>query len=62
MNYYKSGAVAALLSTALTAPVAAIAGPTIGLDATGTGTYTTYADLWTNITDTALVTGFVPGA
>ena len=62
MNYYKSGAVAALLTTALTAPLAAIAGPTIGLDATGSGAYTTYADLWTNITDTALVTGFIPGA
>jgi hypothetical protein len=62
MNHYKFGAVATVLSAALTAPLAAVAGPTIGLDATGTGTYTTYADLWTNVTDSALVTGFVPGA
>jgi hypothetical protein len=35
--------------------------PTLGLDPTGTGTYTTYADLWTNVTDTGLATGFIPG-
>jgi hypothetical protein len=33
----------------------------VGLDVTGTGTYTTYADLWTNVTDTGLATGFIPG-
>jgi hypothetical protein len=32
----------------------------IGFDSTGTGTYTTYADLWTNLTDSALAVGFVP--
>lgn len=40
----------------------ASAAAAIGLDPTGTSTYTTYADLWTNITDSALSTGFIPGA
>lgn len=52
---------AALLAAALAAPLTASAGPTLGLDPTGTGTYTTYADLWTNVTDTGLATGFIPG-
>lgn len=60
MNYYQPAA--AILAAALAAPFAALAAPVVGLDPTGTGTYTTYADLWTNITDTAVVTGFVPGA
>lgn len=60
MNYYKPAA--AILAAALATPFAALAAPVVGLDPTGTGTYTTYADLWTNITDTAVVTGFVPGA
>ena len=60
MNYYKHAA--AILAAALATPFAALAAPVVGLDPTGTGTYTTYADLWTNITDTAVVTGFVPGA
>ncbi len=51
----------ALGSALLATSMAAHAGPTIGLDPTGSGTYTTYADLWTNVTDTALVTGFTPG-
>ncbi|MQA42575.1 PEP-CTERM sorting domain-containing protein [Rugamonas aquatica] len=57
MNNLKSALAAAMISTSL----AAVAGPTVGLDPTGSGTYTTYADLWTNVTDTALATGFVPG-
>ncbi|ELX13495.1 hypothetical protein Jab_1c21270 [Janthinobacterium sp. HH01] len=57
MNNLKSAVAAAMLSTSL----AAVAGPTVGLDPTGSGTYTTYADLWTNVTDTALATGFIPG-
>ena len=61
MNYYKPAA-ASILAAALATPFAALAAPVVGLDPTGTGTYTTYADLWTNITDTAVVTGFVPGA
>lgn len=61
MNYYKPAA-ASILAAALAAPLAAQAAPVVGLDPTGSGTYTTYADLWTNITDTAVVTGFVPGA
>jgi hypothetical protein len=61
MNYYKPAA-ASILAAALAAPFAALGAPVVGLDPTGTGTYTTYADLWTNITDTAVVTGFVPGA
>ncbi len=60
MNYYKPAA--SILAAALAAPLAAVAGPVVGFDATGTGTYTTYADLWTNITDTAVVNGFQTGA
>jgi hypothetical protein len=60
MNYHKP--TAAILAAALAAPLTALAGPAIGFDPTGTGTYGTYADLWTNITDTAVVTGFIEGA
>ena len=59
MKSFKS-ALAAALVTALASPLA-MAGPTVGFDPTGTGTYTTYADLWTNVTDSALSTGFIPG-
>ena len=41
-------------------PVAS-AGPAIGLDPTGASSYTTYSDLWTNNTDSALAIGFNPG-
>jgi len=58
------------IATAVTAVMAAgalfqastaAAGPVVGFDPTGTGAYTTYADLWTNVTDTGLSVGFVPG-
>lgn len=62
MRTYQPALAVAMLAAALAAPLTASAGPTIGLDPTGTGTYTTYADLWTNVTDTGLATGFVPGA
>ena len=52
--------VAAVVAGALYASVAA-AGPTIGFDPKGSGSYTVQADLWTNVTDTALSVGFVPG-
>jgi hypothetical protein len=61
MNIIKPTLAAAAIATALAAPLSASAGPTVGLDVTGSGTYTTYADLWTNVTDTGLATGFVPG-
>jgi len=60
MKPYTS-ALAAALVAALASPLA-MAGPTVGFDPTGTGHYTTYADLWTNVTDTALATNFIPGA
>ena len=60
MNYYKPAA--AILATALAAPFAALAGPVVGFDPTGMGAYTVRADLWTNITDTAVVNGFQTGA
>jgi hypothetical protein len=53
---------ATMIAGALAAPVSAVAGPAIGLDPTGSGAYTTYADLWTNVTDSGLATGFIPGA
>lgn len=38
------------------------AAPVIGLDPSGHHNYTTYADLWTNITDTGLARDFNPNA
>lgn len=61
MKTLKPALATALLAAALASPLAAIAGPTVGLDPTGSGTYTTYADLWTNVTDTGLATNFIPG-
>ncbi|KQQ33240.1 PEP-CTERM domain protein [Duganella sp. Leaf126] len=52
----------ATIAAALAAPPTAIAGPAIGFDPTGSGNYSTYADLWTHVTDTGLTSGFVPGA
>jgi len=52
----------ATLAAALVLPLQAQAGPTIGLSTAGNGVYDTYADLWTNVTDSAVSTGFVPGA
>lgn len=60
MNTAKTILATAITAAALTAPLAAIAGPAIGLDVTGNGAYTTYADLWTNVTNSGLVTGFNP--
>lgn len=54
-------AMAAAIASAL-ASSAAHAGPTVGLDPTGSGSYSSYADLWTNVTNTALATGFIPGS
>ncbi|NRR31333.1 PEP-CTERM sorting domain-containing protein [Oxalobacteraceae bacterium] len=51
---------AALVAASLAAP-AAMAGPLIGLSSGGNGIYDTYADLWTNVTDTGVATGFVLG-
>jgi hypothetical protein len=51
-------------AAALVQSPSALAGPAIGLDPTGTGTYnpaTSYSDLWTNNTDSALAVGFNPG-
>jgi hypothetical protein len=62
MNNLKPAlAAAALAALALAAPPAAHAGAIIGLDPTGGGSYTTYADLWTSVTNTAMATGFIPG-
>jgi hypothetical protein len=58
---FKSALGAALACAVLALPGIASAGPTVGLDPTGAGSYTTYADLWTNVTDTGLATGFIPG-
>ncbi|NGZ88477.1 PEP-CTERM sorting domain-containing protein [Duganella aceris] len=60
MNILNPALATALLAGALTAPLA-MAGPTVGLDPTGSGAYTTYADLWTNVTNTGLATNFIPG-
>jgi hypothetical protein len=62
MKTYQPALAVAVLAATLAAPLTASAGPTLGLDPTGTGNYTTYADLWTNVTDTGLATGFIPGA
>jgi hypothetical protein len=52
-------ALGALLAAA--AMASAQAAPVIGLSTAGNGIYDTYADLWTNVTDSAVATGFVPG-
>ncbi|MBA5690293.1 PEP-CTERM sorting domain-containing protein [Rugamonas apoptosis] len=52
---------ATALAAALAAPAVAMADPVIGLSTAGNGIYDTYADLWTNVTDTGLATGFIPG-
>jgi hypothetical protein len=62
MKTFKPAIAAAMIAAALAAPLTASAGPTVGLDVTGSGAYSTYADLWTNVTDTGLATGFIPGA
>jgi len=51
-----------IVTASLAHSLSAQAAPTIGLSTAGNGVYDTYADLWTNITDTAVATGFVPGA
>ncbi|NRR31332.1 PEP-CTERM sorting domain-containing protein [Oxalobacteraceae bacterium] len=51
---------AALVAATLAAP-AATAGTLVGVAGTTPGVYDTYADLWTNITDTGVSTNFVPG-
>jgi hypothetical protein len=61
MNVFKPALAAAAIATALAAPLTASAGPVVGFDPTGTGSYSVYADLWTNVTDTGLATGFIPG-
>ena len=61
MKFFKPTLTAMTIAAALSAPPTASAGPTVGLDITGSGNYTTYADLWTNVTDTGLATGFIPG-
>ena len=58
---------AALVAAAMHSPLAS-AGPAIGFDPTGMNNfsaanpYAVYADLWTNITDSALSVGFNPAA
>lgn len=65
MNSHSGTLPRALLATALAAalalPTAAMADPVIGLSTAGNGIYDTYADLWTNVTDTGLATGFISG-
>lgn len=51
---------AALVAASLAAP-AAMAGKLVGVASTTPGVYDTYADLWTNITDTGVAANFVPG-
>ncbi|MQA22110.1 PEP-CTERM sorting domain-containing protein [Rugamonas rivuli] len=61
MNKHTPAMAAAVIAAALASP-AAHAGPAVGLDPTGSGSYSSYADLWTNVTNTALASGFIPGS
>jgi len=61
MNIIKPAMAAATIAAALAGPGAAHAGPAVGLDPTGSGVYTSYADLWTNASNSALATDFIPG-
>lgn len=56
-----SGLPALVAAAMLIQSPTASAGPAIGIDPSGTGTFATYADLWTNLTDTGLSVGFIPG-
>jgi hypothetical protein len=58
MNLFKPALGALLTAAALASAQAA---PVIGLSSAGNGLYDTYADLWTNVTNSAVATGFVPG-
>ncbi|MYM99038.1 PEP-CTERM sorting domain-containing protein [Duganella vulcania] len=58
MNTYQPAMAAAMIATALALPTAAHAGPAVGLDPTGNSAYSSYADLWTNATNSALATKF----
>lgn len=64
MNKFSKSMRNSVLVTAILAASSSYshAGPIIGFDPTGTGDYTTYADLWTNVTDTGLTTGFSFGS
>lgn len=61
MNIIKPAMAAATIAAALALPDAVQAGPAVGLDPTGSGVYTSYADLWTNASNSALATDFIPG-
>ncbi|MGA7178255.1 MAG: PEP-CTERM sorting domain-containing protein [Thiobacillaceae bacterium] len=55
------GLPALVAAAVLTHSPVASAGPAIGLDPSGSGAAFTYADLWTNLTDSALSVGFTLG-
>lgn len=66
MKHFTSTLGAMLAAAVLAAPTTTLAGPLIGFSSTGTGvsgnltSYDTYADLWTNVTDSGLATGIDP--
>lgn len=61
MKHYTSTLGAMLAAAVLAAPATTLAAPLIGLSINGNHVYDTYADLWTNVTDSGLATGIVPG-
>jgi hypothetical protein len=62
MKHFTSTLGAMLAAAVLAAPTTTLAGPLIGVSVNGNHTYDTYADLWTNVTDSGLSTGINPNA
>lgn len=62
MKHFTSTLGAMLAAAVLAAPTSTLAGPLIGMSLNGNHVYDTYADLWTNVTDSGLATKVnVPG-
>ncbi|SFM13001.1 PEP-CTERM sorting domain-containing protein [Rugamonas rubra] len=61
MKHFTSTLGAMLAAAVLAAPTTTLAGPLIGMSLNGNHVYDVYADLWTNVTDSGLATGIIPG-
>ncbi len=61
MKHFTSTLGAMLAAAVLAAPTTTLAAPLIGLSLNGNHVYDTYADLWTNVTDSGVATDIIPG-
>jgi hypothetical protein len=62
MKHFTSTLGTMLAAAVLAAPTSTLAAPLIGVSINGNHVYDTYADLWTNVTDSGLATGINPNA